>query len=132
MRQLYMRLRLAELMMNPFEKPVYYRLRELETMQQWENIKTRAKEVNEQEQKAIEHFINMSVEKITLSKLESQMDSFLIILDGIKIMKRRLIWECERIDESFIPKEKKEELNDILLTLGNQYEKILRNAIINA
>lgn len=123
---------LAELMMNPFEKPVYYRLRELETMQQWENIKTRAKEVNEQEQKAIEHFINMSVEKITLSKLESQMDSFLIILDGIKIMKRRLIWECERIDESFIPKEKKEELNDILLTLGNQYEKILRNAIINA
>lgn len=123
---------LAELMMNPFEKPVYYRLRKLETMQQWENIKTRAKEVNEQEQKAIEHFINMSVEKITLSKLESQMDSFLIILDGIKIMKRRLIWECERIDESFIPKEKKEELNDILLTLGNQYEKILRNAIINA
>ncbi len=123
---------LAELMMNPFEKPVYYRLRKLETMQQWENIKTKAKEVNEQEQKAIEHFINMSVEKITLSKLESQMDSFLIILDGIKIMKRRLIWECERIDESFIPKEKKEELNDILLTLGNQYEKILRNAIINA
>lgn len=123
---------LAELMMNPFEKPVYYRLRKLETMQQWENIKTRAKEVNEQEQKAIEHFINMSVEKITLSKLESQMDSFLIILDGIKILKRRLIWECERIDESFIPKEKKEELNDILLTLGNQYEKILRNAIINA
>lgn len=123
---------LAELMMNPSEKPVYYRLRKLETLQQWEDIKTRAKEINEQEQKAIEHFINMSVEKITLSKLESQMDSFLIILDGIKIMKRRLLWECERIDERFIPKEKKEKLNDILLTLGNQYEKVLRNAIINA
>lgn len=123
---------LAELMMDSSKKPVYYKLRKLETLQQWEDIKERAKQVNEQEEKAIEHFINMNVEKITLSKLENQMDSFLIILDGIKIMKRRLMWECERIDEHFVSNEKKKKLNDILSTFGNQYERVLRDAIMNA
>ena len=47
-------------------------------------------------------------------------------------MNRRLIWECERIDEHFVSGEKKEELNDILIGFGNQYEKVLRNAIITA
>lgn len=123
---------LAELMMDSSKKPVYYKLRKLETLQQWEDIKERAKQVNEQEEKAIEHFINMNVEKITLSKLENQMDSFLIILDGIKIMKRKLMWECERIDEHFVSNEKKKKLNDILSTFGNQYERVLRDAIMNA
>lgn len=104
----------------------------METLQLWENIKERAKQVNEQEQKAIEQFINMNAENITLSKLESQMDSFLTILDGIKIMKRRLLWECERIDERFISEEKKKALNNIIIMFGNQYERALRNAIITA
>lgn len=119
-------------MMNSSEKPVYYNLRKAETLQMWEEIKEKAKKVNEQEQKAIEQLINMNAEKITLSKLESQMDSFLTILDGIKIMKRRLLWECERIDERFITAEKKETLNSILNSFGKQYERIIQNAIINA
>lgn len=123
---------LAELMMNSSEKPVYYNLRKAETLQMWEEIKEKAKKVNEQEQKAIEQIINMNAERITLSKLESQMDSFLTILDGIKIMKRRLLWECERIDERFITAEKKETLNSILNSFGKQYERIIQNAIINA
>lgn len=123
---------LVNLMMNSSQKPVYYNLRKMEALKQWENIKERAKQVNDQEQKAIEQFINMNVGKITLSKLESQMDSFLTILDGIKIMKRRLIWECERMDERFISDEKKKALNSILVTFGNQYERVLRNAIITA
>ena len=120
------------MMLDSSKKPVYYKLRKMETLQRWEDIKKRAKQVNEQEQKAIEQFINMNVEKITLSKLENKIDSCLTILDGIKIMKRRLIWECERIDEHFVSGEKKEELNDILIGFGNQYEKVLRNAIITA
>ena len=123
---------LAELMMNSSEKPVYYNLRKAETLQMWEEIKEKAKKVNEHEQKAIEQIINMNAERITLSKLESQMDSFLTILDGIKIMKRRLLWECERIDERFITAEKKETLNSILNSFGKQYERIIQNAIINA
>ena len=74
----------------------------------------------------------MNAEKITLAKLETQMDNFLTILDGIKIMKRRLIWECERIDGHFVSDEKKKTLNDILMTFGTQYERILRNAIVTA
>lgn len=54
------------------------------------------------------------------------------ILDGIKIMKRRLLWECERIDERFISEEKKKALNNIIIMFGNQYERALRNAIITA
>ena len=123
---------LVKMMLDSSKKPVYYKLRKMETLQRWEDIKKRAKQVNEQEQKAIEQFINMNVEKITLSKLENKIDSCLTILDGIKIMKRRLIWECERIDEHFVSGEKKEELNDILIGFGNQYEKVLRNAIITA
>ena len=123
---------LAKLMMDSSKKPIYYQLRKMETLQLWEDIKERAKKVSEQEQKAIEQFISMNAEKITLAKLETQMDNFLTILDGIKIMKRRLIWECEHIDGHFVSDEKKKTLNDILMTFGTQYERILRNAIVTA
>lgn len=123
---------LAEVMMDASQKPIYYNLRKKDAMYQWNDIKKRAKEVNMQEQKAIEQFKNMNVEKLTLSRLESQMDSFLIILDGINIMKRRLLWECEGIDERFISKVKKAELKNIITTFGSQYEKLIQNAIITA
>ena len=119
-------------MMDSSQKNVYYNLRKRETLYQWEAIKEKAKKVNEQEEKALEQFMNMNVQNVTLSKLENQMDSFLTILDGIKIMKRRLLWECERIDEHFVSAEKKQTLTSILVTLGNQYERVLRNAIITA
>ena len=63
---------LVKMMLDSSKKPVYYKLRKMETLQRWEDIKKRAKQVNEQEQKAIEQFINMNVEKITLSKLENK------------------------------------------------------------
>lgn len=123
---------LFNLMMDSSKKPVYYKLRKKEALYQWKTIKEKVMEVNKQEQRAIEQFANMDATKITLFELESRLDNCMTILEGIKIMKRTLLWECERLNERFILAEKKTELKNIILTLGNRYERVIRNAIMLA
>ena len=68
-------------------------------------------------------------EGISLAEFEKRADSCLTILDGIKLMRRRLKWECDRTDTVFVDAQSKEELSNIIMGLGNQYERAIQHLI---
>jgi len=116
-------------MMDDSKKPGYFALRKRDAEEVWDLVKNKVKIVLEKEQQAINQLLLLNQKGISLAEFEKRADSCLTILDGIKLMRRRLKWECECIDTIFIAEHRKEELSNIIMGLGNQYERVIQRVI---
>lgn len=121
--------RLFALMMDGTKKPGYYALRKRDAEQAWDQLKAKVKNVLDKEQQAVNQLLILKQRGLSLAEFEKRADSCLTILDGIKLMKRRLKWECDCVDSVFIAENRKAELGEIIINLGNQYERTIQRVI---
>lgn len=121
--------RLYELMMDKAKKPQYYALCKRDAEQVWDQLKANVKNLLDKEQQAVHQLLLLKQQGRSLVEFENMADSCLTILDGIKLMKRHLKWECNRVNSSFIAENRKTELEEIIVNLGNRYERALQLVI---
>lgn len=124
-------IRLFELMMNEQQKPAYVGLCRAEAEKNWSLLKQKVVELIQKEQTAIDQLLAMTQIGISLAEFEKRAESCFMILEGIKLIRRRLEWECKCLDSRFISESKKAEMKDIISELGNQYETTIQSIIMN-
>lgn len=118
---------LYEIMLS---KSRFYNLCKSEEECKWSHLKDKVQKLNQTEIKAIKQLQDFNFDNTKNSMLETCIESCVDTLNGIKLLKKRLIYECSTISERFIEQDKKRDMTEIISLIGTRYENSLK-LIIN-
>lgn len=120
----------AELYEKMLTKPKFRSILQQEEEDKWSRLKEKVENLNESERKAIRAITNLDIQKYQYKELDQKVEFFGEKLQGIRLMKKRLLLECSQISLDFIASERKDALAEIIKNIGNRYAKKLENFIM--
>ncbi len=112
------------------KKPAFYELCKTHADKQWSELKEKVKELLQKEQDALYKLAQYDFSGKTSVQIQSSIEQFELIYEGIRILKHQYILDCDYISSVFYDEDRKKELKDIVMTLGEtlyvQLKKVLR------
>lgn len=116
---------LFEIMKN---KPAYKEIRVKEENEKFEHIKTKVEAALDKEIKLINSLKNVDLNAMDVDTFHKWIETKVDALNGLKILNRSYLYECKILDDSFIEVTRKEQLIEIINTIGTTFEKKFRKA----
>lgn len=111
------------------KKSVFYQLHKAEAEEKWLILQNEVGEILDKEKQAVDQLALFNFKNVQYEQLEKRLESCSNILNGILRMKRNYLYECSRIPERFIAKERKADLESIIQQIGVRYQEKIKQMI---
>lgn len=104
-------------------KPAYRELIERDVEEKFQLLKQRISDAIDDDIKCCESLTKVDVKEMDSARFEKWLDSNMFVLNGLKAMNIALVYECKKLPEDFIVKERKEMLISCAQSIGHAFEQ---------